>query len=185
MVRQSWDGNGKLLLQLLGHRNEAPDQCSAPLLTAPSLTSPVVFILSCPENFAVMFQNHYLYLGYVSSIFVLSINRLTNRTASFLLPVSGKGGLRDQKTNGKKPWSSFTVQEAVRSSGCPRGTEIHHMLAETCNARENWEILPVHSSVRMKRHKGGSCLRMNAEVVRILQQVFTNTPTKPQVRIIM
>lgn len=125
------------------------------------------------------------YLGYVSSIFVLSINRLTNRTASFLLPVSGKGGLRDQKTNGKKPWSSFTVQEAVRSSGCPRGTEIHHMLAETCNARENWEILPVHSSVRMKRHKGGSCLRMNAEVVHILQQVFTNTPTKPQVRIIM
>lgn len=59
------------------------------------------------------------------------------------------------------------------------------MPADSYNARENWEILPVHSSVRMKRHKGESCLRINAEVVHILQQIFTDAPTKPQVRIIM
>lgn len=59
------------------------------------------------------------------------------------------------------------------------------MVAETCNARENWEILPSHSPVRTKRPKGESSFRFNTEVVHILQQVFTETPTKPQVKTVM
>jgi len=59
------------------------------------------------------------------------------------------------------------------------------MLAETCNAIENWEILPGHSPVRVKRPKGESSFRFNTEVVHILQQLFTETPTKHQVKTII
>lgn len=58
------------------------------------------------------------------------------------------------------------------------------MLAETCNARQNCEILPGHSPLGTKRPKGESSFRFDTEV-HILQQTFTEIPTKSEVKTIM